>query len=98
MDHRIARTDLHMRVQIIVLQLNQLGGIARLIQRLRHHKGHRLAHEPHTFLCQDRAQRVRPIRAIAVFHNAGLHGNVHARRLQVLHAQHQVHPGRSTRL
>ena len=79
--------------QCLPLQIDGLGSVSRLVQRIGHHKGHRIADVTHLATRQHRIGRHWNINAL----DAGLHRH-QANVRDVVAGQHQAHTGHRPRL
>lgn len=79
-----------------VVHLDQLGGVARLLERVGDHQRHGVAHEADPVDGEDRAPRLRAGRAVAVLHDRAVHVVLH-RRVEIGAGQHRDHARRLLR-
>ena len=66
-----ARGDVELHRPVVPVDLDRLGRVAGLVERVGHHEGHRLAHEPHPPVGQQRPPRIGRAPAVAVGRHGG---------------------------
>ena len=81
-----------MRLQLVIVELDQFRCRLGLHQRIGHHHGNRLANKPHPILGQTGARRLGWHTAIPVGKLVGHHAQLDSRRLQISRCDHRDHP------